>query len=114
MRLREAVEKAKTAIRRKPKLFEPWAPPVVDLRDVAAIKALQRGDASAEQQRHALKFIVEKLCATYELSFCPSEDGRRATDFAEGKRRVGLLLVGLLAADIRKFRDPDAPARERD
>jgi hypothetical protein len=114
MRLREAVEKVKTAVRRKPKSFEPWAPPPIELRDVAAIKALQRGDASAEQQRHALKFIVEKACATYELSFCPDENGRRSTDFAEGKRRVGLLLVGLLAADIRKFRDPDAPPREKD
>jgi hypothetical protein len=94
--------------------FEPWAPPDIHLRDVAAMKALQRGDASAEQQRHALKFIVERVCGTYEEQFCPGEDGRRATDYALGKRRVGLQLVSLLAADIKKFRDPDAPPRETD
>ena len=113
MSLRETADRVKGALRR-PKPFEPWAPPPIELRDVAALKALQRGDATEAQQRHALKFIVERACGTYELSFCPGEDGRRASDFAEGKRRVGLLLVGLLAADIKKFRDPDAPPREQD
>jgi hypothetical protein len=95
--------------------FEPWAPPPdISLQDVAALKALQRGNASEQQQRHALQFIVNRACGTYEMTFCPGEDGRRASDFAEGKRRVGLLLVGLLAADIKRFRDPDAQVREQD
>jgi hypothetical protein len=95
---------------RKP--FEPWAPPPIELRDIAALKALQRGDATADQQQHALRYIVEKVCGTYEMTFNP--ESARATDFAEGKRRVGTALVSILAADIRKFRDPDAPPREQD
>jgi len=98
--------------RKKPQAFEPWAPPPTELPDVAAIKALARGDASPEQQRHALKFIVEKVCGAYEEQFCPGEDGRRATDYALGKRRVGLYIVTLLAVDIKRYRDPDAPPRE--
>jgi hypothetical protein len=112
--LRKAVE-AVTKRVRKTRAFEPWAPPDgIVLQDVAALKALQRGDATADQQQHALRFIVERACGTYEMSFCPGEDGHRATDFAEGKRRVGLLLVSLLKADIKKFRDPSAPPREQD
>lgn len=99
---------------RAKKLFEPWAPPELHLKDVAAIKALAKGEASAEQQQHALKFIVERACGAYEEQFCPGEDGRRATDYALGKRRVGLLLVSILNADITKFRDPAAPPREQD
>jgi hypothetical protein len=81
---------------------------------VAALKALQRGNATEPQQQHALKFIVERVCGTYEEQFCPGEEGRRATDYALGKRRVGLYLISLLAAPIKNFRDPDAPARETD
>jgi hypothetical protein len=99
--------------RKRASAFEPWAPPPTDLVDVAALKALQRGDATEQQQRHALKFIVERVCGTYEEQFCPDEDGRRATDYALGKRRVGLFLVSLLAAPIKNFRDPDAPPREQ-
>lgn len=99
---------------RKATPFEPWAPPAAELADVAAIKALSRGTATQDQQQRALQFIVHQVCGTYDEQFCPGEDGRRATDYALGKRRVGLYLVSLLHADIRKFRDPDAPPREQD
>lgn len=91
---------------KKQPLFAPWAPPLnVTAKDIHALKALAKGTANDAQQVHVLKFIVEKLCGTYEEQFCPGEDGRRSTDYALGMRRVGTLIVGYLAADVSKFEE---------
>lgn len=52
---------------------------------------MNAGKASDGQQRLALKWIIERLCGTYDLSYRP--DSERDTVFAEGKRRVGLQLI---------------------
>lgn len=76
---------------------EPWAPPHYDEHDIGTIKALHAGRASEQQQQHALRLIVEKMAGTYDLSFRPGGiEGQRATDFAEGRRFVGLQLVKLI------------------
>lgn len=94
----------------KPKLFEPWAPPAnVTAADVAAIKALSSGAASEDQQQRALHFILVTVCGVDEEPFCPGEDGRRSTDYALGKRRVGTYLRSLLFADISKFKTDQSP-----
>lgn len=74
---------------------EPWSSFEADTHDAAAIQALASGVANEGQQKHALRVIVERLCGTYDLSFRPGDDGRRATDFAEGKRHVGNQIVRL-------------------
>jgi hypothetical protein len=84
--------------------WEPWKPSDWDLPDAAAIQALQRGDASADQQKRALKFIVNTLAGTYDGSFRPGPDGERVTSFAEGKRHVGLQLVKLANINLPAFR----------
>lgn len=80
----------------------PWMPPDWDKADAAALKALERGDASPDQQKRALDFIVTKAARTYDLSYRP--ESQRDTDFAEGQRNVGLLIVMLLKADLSKLR----------
>jgi hypothetical protein len=91
---------------KKQPLFEPWAPPLdVTEFEVASLKALAAGTASEHQQKGALAFIITRLCESYEEQFCPGEDGRRATDYALGKRRVGTMITSYLNADIRKFKD---------
>ena len=77
---------------------DPWLPPSYTNRDAGCIQALARGEADADQQRHALKYIVETLCACYDASFRPESD--RATAFAEGRRFVGLQLVKLTKVNI--------------
>jgi hypothetical protein len=80
---------------------DPWVPPAYDDFDIGTIKALNAGHASEGQQRHALRFLVEKMCGTYDLSFRPGTlDGQRATDFAEGRRFVGLQIVKLINMDM--------------
>ena len=74
----------------------PWKPPAYEPADAGALQALQRGNATAEQQKRAVAWIINGACATYDLSYRPGEEGRRDTDFAEGRRFVGLQLVKML------------------
>lgn len=80
---------------------QPWVPPAWEKPDAAAFQALARGDCSPDQQRRALKFLIENLCGTYDLSFRPDD---RATVFAEGRRFVGLQVVKLLNINLEKFK----------
>lgn len=83
----------------------PWKPIPWEPADVAAIQALARGDASADQQKRALDYIIHGLAATYDLSYRPGgEDGRRDTDFAEGKRFVGTQIVKALKLNLAAIR----------
>jgi hypothetical protein len=75
------------------KTLLPWHPAPYDETVTGAIKALHAGNANAAQQQRALKWIVEVLCGTYDLSYRPGEDGERDTAFAEGKRFVGQQIV---------------------
>jgi len=76
----------------------PWQLPTsIDNADIFALQALERGTANAAQQKRAVALIERKICATDRMSFYPgAEDGRRASDFAEGKRWVGAQLRRLL------------------
>lgn len=71
-----------------------WTPCPYSEKEVRQIQALARGDATADQQRDALKFIVEVVAGTYDMSFRPESE--RDTCFAEGRRYCGLTLVKLL------------------
>lgn len=81
----------------------PWKPHPYELADATAIQAIANGTADSEQQRRALRWIVE--CAdTYGLSYRPGAGGDRDTAFAEGKRSVGLQLVKLVNLNVGKLR----------
>lgn len=83
----------------------PWKPTEYTKRQVGLIKALARGEASPEQQKEALRFIVVDICKTYDLSFRPESE--RDTVFAEGKRYVGLQIVKFTQLDVTKLRFED-------
>lgn len=74
------------------------------LADVAAIQALQRGEADPEQQKRALDFAIVTLADTYGDTFL---DSARESDFAQGKRKVGLLLVMAVKLNLTKFEAPN-------
>ena len=78
----------------------PWKPAPYEPAVAAAVQALAAGAASSDQQKRALKWIIEVCSRTYDLSFRPGEEGRRDTDFAEGRRSVGLQLVMLVNLKI--------------
>lgn len=84
---------------------KPWTPVDWDLADASALQAMQRGDADADQQRRALVWIVEKAAGVYDQSYYPGgEEGRRNTDFAEGRRFVGNTIVKLLRINVSAMR----------
>ncbi|TXJ25387.1 MAG: hypothetical protein E6Q24_14745 [Chitinophagaceae bacterium] len=72
--------------------------------DVAALKALEFGEASPEQQKRALAWIINNASATYEMSYRPTSD--RDTSFAEGRRFVGLQIVKMLKLNLSTMFEP--------
>lgn len=85
-------------------MSEVYSPVEYEIADIAAIQALMNGTANADQQRRALKWIVESAAGYYDLSYRPGEGGRRDTDFAEGKRFVGAQIVKLSKLSIAKLK----------
>lgn len=68
--------------------------------DVAAIQALQRGDATAHQQLLALTWIIEKAANTYDLEY---RTDPRDHAFCSGRRFVGLQVVKMLKLSLTKI-----------
>lgn len=79
----------------------PHIPASYDLADASAIQALHRGDATPEQQKRALKWLIEQCSGTYEFQFYPSD---RDTAFALGRGFVGQQIVKLTKLDLSSLR----------
>ncbi len=79
--------------KRKGKITPPWEVKAPEAMIAAAFDALQKGHASSHQQKMAMTWLIVECCDYYGLSYRPGEDGRRDTDFAEGKRFVGSQVV---------------------
>lgn len=82
----------------------PHIPPPYDVADVASIQALQRGDATEDQQKRALKWIIESAAGAYEFQFYPTD---RETAFALGRGFVGQQLVKMLRLNTSALRGKD-------
>ncbi len=78
-----------------------------DIPTVAAVQALARGEATADQQKQAMNWIVNQACATYGQSF--QLEGDRETAFAEGRRFVGNQLVKLTKLSFNALRKVQNP-----
>lgn len=79
----------------------PHIPAKYEAVHVAAIQALQRGDATEHQQKEALRWLIEEAAVTYQFHFY---DQARATDFALGRAFVGQQIVKLLKLDLSILR----------
>lgn len=82
---------------------DPWHPPDHDEQVIWAVRAFFKGEATQSQQfavRDYLMYITGASDEWADLSYRPGEDGRRATDFAEGKRFPGLMLRKLLRPEL--------------
>lgn len=81
-------------IRKRSSDRRPWKPSPCDKADVYALKALASGEASEGQQKRALNWILNVACGVRDTTFYP--DSQRDSDFAQGKRFVGLEIVALV------------------
>ena len=70
--------------------------------DAGALQALVRGEAEPHQQKRALDWIIKQAAGTYDLSYRPNSHDE--TQFAEGKRFVGLQIVKLLNLNLGVFK----------
>ena len=59
-------------------------------RETAAIQCLAKGEATPEQQKIALDWIIEKACNRYDVPYRPSE---RDTSFLCGRMFVGQQII---------------------
>lgn len=91
------------------KLIAPWLPCKYETADVAAIQALQRGDASEFQQKRALAFIINVVANTYDQPYFP--ESSRDTDFACGRMFVGQQLVKMTKLNLSRLKAME-PSKE--
>lgn len=83
-------------------VFVPWGEVELTEGEAAAIKAV------ASVNRVAFDTIVNKICGYHRISFAPGDDGRRSTDFAEGKRWVARMLLNIVDRELRpRTRGPE-------
>jgi hypothetical protein len=71
-----------------------------DVADAVALQALDRGDASPDQQKRALSWIRNRAAMVGDLPFYPGEPD--AQNFACGRQFVGKKIDVLLMVDPRK------------
>lgn len=84
---------------------QPWMPVEYDIADAAAIQAIVRGDATADQQKRAIDWIINRACGTYDQTFFPGgAEGARNTDFAEGRRFAGNSIVKMTKLNLGALR----------
>lgn len=83
----------------------PWHPSDWEVADAYAIQALVRGDCPPHLQQRFVKFVVENLAGTYDMSFRAGKPDE--TTFAEGKRWVGLQIVKLMKVNTSEFHSAD-------
>lgn len=75
-----------------------------EIADVEALHALDAGTADKDQQKRALKWIIENACATYAWAF---KDDERQTNIALGRQFAGQQIVGTLKKQISDLRRKD-------
>lgn len=88
--------------------------------DIAAIKALDRGDATPEQQHRAISWIVRRLAGIGEIAFAPGDP--YATHFKDGRKFVGIVLANIISEPMDRLRaqfglpaaDPGRPEEPKD
>lgn len=67
-----------------------------------AFQSLEAGNANEFQQKSALKWLINDVCHTYDMSYWPGDS--LATAFAEGRRAVGLEVVVMLKINTTEVR----------
>lgn len=71
---------------------------------VSALQALERGDATAAQQKAAINFIISDVAGAYTPQF---RKDARETDFGLGRAFVGQQIVGFLKINLAYFTEKE-------
>lgn len=88
------------------KYIPPYTSPPYTLADARAIQCVFEGTANDEQQKRAMRFIITEFCGSNKMEFYSGgEEGRRDSDFAGGKRWVGLQLAALAMEPVDQLKE---------
>jgi hypothetical protein len=77
--------------------------------EISALRAVQRGEGDARQQRLLCDYLI-RAAGTHDISYRPGDS--TATAFAEGKRWVGNTFIWMLRVAPTRM-DPDKVAVQR-
>ncbi|MBZ9807691.1 hypothetical protein [Mesorhizobium sp. ESP-6-2] len=90
-------------------MTEAHSPAAYDKDILMAIRAVIAGKANEGQQQMAMDWIIHQVCNYYDLSYrSGGEDGRRATDFHEGRRFAGAQIVKMTRPETLKALEAQA------
>ena len=70
--------------------------------DAAAIQALYKGNATKDQQKRALDFILYRICEVDEFEYRTND---REHVFCSGKRSCGLQIKKLISVNLAAFKE---------
>lgn len=89
--------------RRPPARRHAWDPALLTEGEIAGIKGM------AANHPIGFRALLEKICLVDQVSFAAGgEDGRRETDYAEGKRAVGINLRAIVELQLKpRSRGPE-------
>lgn len=73
----------------------------VHQHEALALRALQKGEADADQQKTALQFITNKLCRPHDLLYIPGSFDE--TGFLNGRAFVGQQILKYLNIPVSKL-----------
>ena len=89
------------------KILPPLALPPTAIDEAAAVKAVYRGDASADLQKRAMDYIIKKLCMIGALSLDHNALLHpKLQDHNEGRRWVGSMITEIIIRDLEYFDTP--------
>jgi hypothetical protein len=77
--------------------------PHFEKADVYALQAIERGNATPEQQKRGLHWIISYACLTDD--FCNVPQDPRLSAIFDGRRFAGLRIRKLLKLDPTKLKD---------
>lgn len=96
-----------------PDQLRPWFPVnwSEHLPGVYALKALQAGEATPEQQQVALNFIIHVVSRRFDIPYFPDSD--RDSAFATGRLFVGEQILKLLSLKADEMQPTPQPPKRR-
>ncbi len=69
------------------------------------MQAWSRGEATPDQQKRVIDYIVVMLGGYNSVSFHPGSDGGRAMAFAEGRRFVAIKIIEMTKTNLSTIED---------
>jgi len=75
------------------------------LADASAAQALERGEATADQQQRFMAWLMHRACMFNDMEFRTGPDGDRESAFMGGRRFVASQVRKLLLVDIAKLQE---------